>query len=484
MNATLEQVQLTFEHLGSVRVLNKSPRIQTAVTHGAMSVDDALLTPWFIRLKTKEGKYQLFKLAVKDADAIKQAKKYLDGEGTSEFEEFRKARDAKRSCTLGELAAEWQKLNMPDATQRPRDERAREGLEGFLQSALEFFKDITPATATKAVMNQFATWRRNRCKENKRGTGDRSIDMELGVLSCLCDWAASLEKIEKNPFASRPKYQRREDVSHCHEFMPESDEQWHDILRYFFTFTYDRKAKRPGKGEKLAIQDANYTLRLRIIGGWLAFTGLTGLRPEEPQFLYRFAELNEAPGNPSKLPPGTIFPTRSLDGQSGTRKMRVQRGKNGQNPFVSIHPALADFLQHWTAWLDSTLGVPKSSFARSLFPSPEDQSKSIFEDGDFTPLIRRLTDACEHIQAPRLKPKGFGRAFYVRVRRSQGIDDSVIAGELGQTTNGQLIRTTYGNPEDLAGGAMFDWLPKDNLVPAWKLLTLEPATNVIAAPNF
>jgi hypothetical protein len=68
-----------------------------------------------------------------------------------------------------------------------------------------------------------------------------------------------------------------------------------------------------------------------------------------------------------------------------------------------------------------------------------------------------------------------GRAYYVKVRRSQSCDDSAIASDLGQTTNGELIRSTYGDPQDLVGGAFFDWLPAD-CAPAWNLL------NRVASP--
>jgi hypothetical protein len=254
--------------------------------------------------------------------------------------------------------------------------------------------------------------------------------------------------------------------------MPDRDEQRHDVLRWCLTRVSNQAEKRKSTGEKLIAQDALYTLRLRVIGGYLAFCGLTGLRPEEPVMLYRLAELKEIPGNPIKLKPGTVFPLAT-----GERKMRVERNKNGQNKFVKLHPALADFLTHWGQWLDSTFGV--SEIARPWFPNPEKPSEPLFADMDFTPLIRRLSEACEACGAHRMKPKGFGRAFYVRVRRSQGEDDATIAGELGQTTNGQLIRTTYGNPEDMAGGALFDWLPKEGPA-AWQILSSNAATNITA----
>jgi hypothetical protein len=93
---------------------------------------------------------------------------------------------------------------------------------------------------------------------------------------------------------------------------------------------------------------------------------------------------------------------------------------------------------------------------------------------DQTTLNRALNGASASLGLPHFKPHGFGRAFYIKVRRSQGVDDSAIAGELGQTTNGDLIRSVYGDPQDLHGGALFDWLP-DDAAPSWDLLAAQKA---------
>lgn len=73
-----------------------------------------------------------------------------------------------------------------------------------------------------------------------------------------------------------------------------------------------------------------------------------------------------------------------------------------------------------------------------------------------------------------MKPHGFGRAYYVRVRRSMGVDDATIACELGQRTDGALIRSVYGHPKDPVGGMLHDWLPANPdgtaITPAWHRL--------------
>lgn len=71
------------------------------------------------------------------------------------------------------------------------------------------------------------------------------------------------------------------------------------------------------------------------------------------------------------------------------------------------------------------------------------------------------------------------RAFRVLVRRSHGIDDGIIAYELGQSSGAQIIVETYGGyPANWknGGGPMLSWIPKvnawtDRTKEGWKLVT-------------
>ncbi len=275
------------------------------------------------------------------------------------------------------------------------------------------------ATITASTVEDFA---------GHRAPALRAADLELGSVSSLCAWAVLAGRIEKNPLAIRPTFAKVK--THCHEACPDDDETLHRVLAYLF-------------------DPASATI-LKLAGGTLAFCALTGLRPGEPAFLLRLPPLVEPPPNTRQLEPGGLFRDRV-----GVLHMKVQRLKHGQNPFITLHPAAENFLSAWRAWLAVTLADEPR-----LFPLGTD---------DQTTLNRALNAASAALGFPHFKPHGFGRAFYVKVRRSQGADDATIAGELGQTTNGELIRSVYGDPQDLIGGQMFDWLPEDH-APAWELL--------------
>jgi hypothetical protein len=83
------------------------------------------------------------------------------------------------------------------------------------------------------------------------------------------------------------------------------------------------------------------------------------------------------------------------------------------------------------------------------------------------------------------------RAFYVLTRRSQGASDEQIADEIGHSSNGACIKTTYGGVPDewrTGKGPNFSWLPtKAPLAWAklesngWKFPKPEPEPEQVAA---
>lgn len=445
----MSALQLTFEYQGKTWTLNKHPDIQQRLRDGAITESQAADYPWYLR--QRKG---TFKLTPDNTTAITEAKAHLKGQidKPTEWKEFMNARAARYGITFDQLATEWRALHMPDNAGRPRGQDARAQLDYLLTDALLWWGKKSVVTTTKSHMLAYATHVRQTVSH---GTGDRKADKALSVLSCLCQWAAALEKIPANPFLKRPRIQSSKTIRHCHETTCDSDEHFHQILQWFFA------------------EPENH---FRIVAGaWLTWCALTGLRREEPSYLFRRARLKEPPASPAKLAPGTIFPTRN-----GELIMRVQRVKHGQNPYITLHPAAQNFLATWEDYLDSR-PTAHESLARPLFPHP-----TRHEQPYCTAEFRALNEHLERLPQSfgKLTTHGIGRAYYVRVRRSQGADDSVIAGELGQITNGKLIRDTYGNGDDLRGGALFDWLPETNgkaTPPAWQLLTEQTtaATNII-----
>jgi hypothetical protein len=409
-------MKIQFTHAGIERTLTKHSAVLADLAANRITEAEAARRPWYLRFTSGTQRHTFRLQSLTKAEAISEARDLLNQRTArpNEFAAFIAAKDAAKSVTIGTLAADWLAAGLPFNRTDHRTPDAAARLRATLERCLPWWTDKPAAGITQTTLEDYAA---------HRAPALRSADVELAALSSLCQWAVFCGRIEKNPFATRRRYQPAKEAKHCHEACPNDDETLHKILGWLF------------ETEPLA-------------AGTLTFCALTGLRPGEPAALQRLPVLAATPANTRDLPPGTIFPDRT-----GQLRMKVARLKHGQNPFVLLHPAAESFLSAWRAYL-----AKHQPDATQLFPIGPDQ----------TILNRALNRASTTLVLPHYKPHAM-RAYYVKVRRSQGADDSTIAGELGQTTNGELIRTTYGDPQDLHGGAMFDWLPED-AAPAWNFV--------------
>ena len=462
---TAISIKLSFEYPkgGATHTLVKHSTVRQALKRGAITEEEARLRPWYLRASWRPDRP--FKLHADDADAIRAAKDLLRGrvEQPEAFAQFMAALDAKRGITIGELAKDWLAAGLPFSALHKREPAAAERLQETITRALKYWDKARAAGITPKSWEKFAAWRETESNlDHTHKGGRRTTIVELSALSSLCQWAVAEEKLKENPFAGYAKVIKPKNVEHCPQFAPETDEELHRILTWFWTV----KAEPTNRHKPADVERAT-----KIMGAWLAFTALSGLRPEEPAYLYRFKRLDTTPPRPASLPAGTIFPDRT-----GQLRMRIERTKRGQNPFIELHPALLDFLDVWTQWLElnqpplSTLNPQPSTIPRHWFPHELDWTRPICPAGDTSRLNEKLNQCTAALQLAPRKPKGVGRAYYVAVRRSQGADDAEISGELGQATKADLIREVYGNPDDLRGGALLDWLPEEQDPKSQKLV--------------
>lgn len=346
--------------------------------------------------------------------------------------------------TLQNLADEWTELGLPKPGGRARDEAQQDRLRPFLRMALTWWGPKSPAGIGPKDFEAFGAHKRANARS---GTGERAADLELVALHNLCTWAVSTGRLTANPFATRPQYRASTDVTHCSAGMPADDDELHRLIGFMF-----------GMGDDGL-----------VAGAHLLFQALTGLRPGEPGAL-RWDAVGDQPG--ARL-------TITREG-GAVVLMRVRRLKGGINPAVRIHPALAAFLG---VWREFTARRWRSS--PWLFPNPKDLTQSFVPFGHVADshLGRLLADAAKAVGLGPRKPHGM-RAYYVRVRRSMGIDDATIAVELGQGSGPGLVVRTYGERFALLGGdGLFDWLPASPTHPCWDCLTDSAPSNIIAISN-
>ena len=238
-------------------------------------------------------------------------------------------------------------------------------------------------------------------------------------------YALNEDKIDSNLAKSLPRFQPSSDVQHCREFCPQHATELHGVAALLFS---------NHKSETL---------------GWqLVFEAMTGLRTKEVVGL----RMDAKPGQP-----GHVRADGNLD---------MGRCKKGANPFVFIHSGLKSVLKAHAVW--HAARYPNSPW---YFPGREEPNLKPIGKGA---LAHRLNQLRSQI-GRKITSHGM-RAFYVLIRRSQGVSDAIIAWEIGHTSGGAVIESTYGSAPlnwQNGGGPNLKWLPKGKL--AWEAIEVSHA---------
>jgi integrase len=342
--------------------------------------------------------------------------------------------------TLQALADEWIQAGMPKPGGRPRSLDQQRRLKPFLTAGLTWWGSRSP---TGIGPRDFEAYGAHKRQHARTGTGERAADLELVALHNLCTWCVSTGRLSANPFTNRPTYRDPGDVVHAPEAMPSDDDELHRIISDLFD----------AGGQSV------------VAGAQLMFMAMTGLRPGEPGAL-RWDAIGDQPGARRTI----------LRDAESVEVMLVGRTKSGTNPGIRIHSALADFLSAWAAYAKSEW--PDSPW---MFPDPQHPDRPLvrYSRSKDSHLCRLLQAAAARLGLGPRRPHGM-RAYYVRVRRSQGVDDASIAVELGQGSGPGLIVRTYGQRLAILGGdGLYDWMPTDPQKIAWRALESSQPTNVI-----
>jgi len=253
----------------------------------------------------------------------------------------------------------------------------------------------------------YAAWR---MRQVKRGTGARTVDLDLCTLSNVLNYGVAIGQLEINWIhANRPRYRKAKDVRHSRVLMPASAAVIHRLAEFLLD---DVRSE---------------------VNGWLLLFGLlTGCRTSE----LRRLRLDAAPEQP---------------GHQTAKQLHLgRRSKSGVNPFVEMSPTLAQMLDCFERW--HAKRYPKSPW---YFPG-----RSGRQIAEHT-YAHSLARACRVLGVPHTTPHAI-RAYFVTLHRRAGVADSRIAAMIGDQTV-SLISETYGDTPD---GDKLSFLPANGL-PAW-----------------
>lgn len=321
-----------------------------------------------------------------------------------------------RDPSVGSLLDHYDKLGCPERRGTPRRSRALSDERARLALLRQFWERRLSSEVCFATASDYG---RKRLTVAKGKTG-RAVDMELTTLSNAITCARQFGLVTTNPIdgSNRPRFHNRANARHARDVMPESAEELHEILDRLFS-----------REQSEAI-------------GWQAtFEALTGCRTGE---VLRF----RVDGRNSRTP-----------GFVDEDHLHLARLKGGVNPWVVLTPELRSAIVAHRAWLANRF--PESPW---WFPCRLDQGVLPTNRISLTNALQRVAKA---LSLPGRTSHGL-RAYFVTVRRSQGIPDGQIAAEIGDRTGASIIESTYGGvPPNWRGKGHLTWLPKGRN-PAWE----------------
>lgn len=294
---------------------------------------------------------------------------------------------------VGELIEEYVNAGFPTRKMRNKTAATITSERACLKVVRAYFGNVPASALTLADCDKFRDWRLsggyftgNREREaNKRlsrlKSGNRSVDLELTILSNVLNLAVRRGTLERNPLAGRSRYTHAADVRHCREVSP-TPETLQQIVHWL------RGRKEHGTADLVC------------------FLAYSGLRIGEAIALDREA----------------------IDWAANV--IHVRREKRGIMPWVPILPEMATLLRDMQKRLASPL----------LFPSPFDANTP----RDDSAVRHRIAAVCKARGLAHVTPHGL-RSYFVTQARQSGLSDAEIAMLIGDKSGPAIISHTYGD---------------------------------------
>lgn len=326
-----------------------------------------------------------------------------------------------RQTTVQEVLERYRDDGFPDPRGFGRGEgRHLEAEKRDMEKLLAFFDDHVAQDLTQHQLDEYHD---HRVASAASGQGHRATDLELNTLNNAMKWAVRKQLLASNPIANRVRYHQSSKARHCRDLCPVSPEELHDAIAHLFSHSSSE-----------------------VLGWQALFEAFTGLRTSEALGMRWDAAPNE---------PGWT----TSDGRS----LVVRRTKKGsrENPCLEVHPDLRRLLDALRVWRQRR--HPESPW---FFPGRSDLDRPVYK-GALTHALDRLLE--KKLVARKFTSHGM-RAYYVLVRRSNGISDTQIAWEINHVGGVSTLESVYGGvPAHWrdSKGPRLGWLPASD-PPAWE----------------
>jgi integrase len=292
-----------------------------------------------------------------------------------------------------ELIDEYIAAGCPTRKMQAKAARTVKNEKFFLTPIRAYFGDKPAATVTMGDCDKYRSWRfsggyvstyktrSGRERTERTSGGNRTVDLELTVLSNAFNLAGRRNDLKANPLAGRGRYPLASEVRHCREVAPTPEG-----LKQIETWLRTRNEQ--------AVADS------------VLFLAYSGLRV------------------------GEALPLKWTAVNADEEILQVKREKKGIVPWVPILAPMKALLRDMKERATSDL----------LFPSPFKPSVP----RDVSAARRRIKAACAKLKIGHVTPHGL-RSYFVTQARQSGLTDAEIAMLIGDKTGPAIIAHTYGD---------------------------------------
>lgn len=328
-----------------------------------------------------------------------------------------------KADSFKELVKRWQTAGCPGRRRKPKDLRQ---VDLALPWLLKFFGDFPISEIRLKHVPDYAEWRR---KFVKRGTGNRTVDLDLGVLSNVLHYGVKIGVLELNYiYHARDKFQTLDKVRHAYKVSPKSAEIIHQIADYFFDNWKSEVMAFLAFFSEFSGNRHSELLRLDL-----------NARPDEAGYIHWFT--------PHQIKERT-------DGIVGQLHLGA-RSKFGVNPYCDIGPEFAEMIRAFKYWHRKRFGGGRAGKPHPFFVGPQGK---VLGPLSFNHALERATRV---LKLQHITPHGF-RAFFATKHLRDGKRPIEIAFDMGDRTV-ELVERIY--TENVKGPKLW-WTPADGL-PAW-----------------
>jgi integrase len=299
--------------------------------------------------------------------------------------------------TVAELIKEYVEANCPTKKMQAKSLTTVRNEKLFLRPVEAYFGNKVASAVCLGDCDKYRDWRMSggyvssykvrggHPRTMRTSGGNRTVDLELTVLSNAFNLAVRRNVLKSNPFDGRGRYSLASEIRHCREVAPTPE-----TLKQIETFLRSRNEQ--------AIADL------------VCFLAYSGLRI----------------GEALPLTWGAV--------NWGEQILHIKREKRGITPWVPILSEMAALLKDMKrrATVDLTVDLTGTL----LFPSPFEPNKP----RDVSAIRHRIAAACKKLEIGHVTPHGL-RSYFVTQARQSGLTDADIAALIGDKTGPPISRT-------------------------------------------